>query len=250
MIIAYNSVLDGGILTASGEKSGFPAAYVQHPFLIRRWRSLTNGASSIEWVKFDAGTGAILTLDTVAIIQHNLSATAVVHVQANATDDWTTPAVDIAMGIEDLILGHIAIAHRFVRFTFCDAASVDGYIEIGRIFGCMAYAVEEPIDNSFIDDLYDPSVVTRNESGQVYADLGQVARVYTLSMGTFSDDVRMGLKAVYASVGKSNPLILIPDEHHQDKIPPIYCTITRWPKFTSASAWGWTDGGIELTEAF
>lgn len=251
MRILYQNLADDCAVTASGERSGFPATNVQHPFLIRRWRSLV--VSSEQSLLFDAGSGLTVKADTLAIVQHNLSSTAVVKFQANSIDSWSTPPVDqTAVWSEGIILVNLSAAqdYQLWRVSITDSANPDGYVEIGRIVIALRYQVEELPDSAVELDTIDTTVISKSITRQTYADLGVQARAYTLSMGIMGDTTRQSLAAVYAAVGQHTPVVLVADEKNPTKLPPIYCTMAKTVRYTHAGGWGWRDDGLKFVEEF
>src|SRR4051812_33410514 len=85
---------DATVITASSASTNFPASNLKNTFRSKRWRS--TGVTS-EWVVFDVVTTE--PIDSVVLLWSKedgirLSNTAVVKIQANATNVWTSPAVD------------------------------------------------------------------------------------------------------------------------------------------------------------
>ncbi len=250
MRMLFNNFADVCTLTDSGELSGFPGSNVQHPFLIKRWRSLSTAQ---QWVKFDAGTGATLSIDTAAIVQHNLSAAASIHVQGNATDVWSSPSVDVTAtwnaGIILVDLGAIQ-TYRFWRIYLDDPANTSSYLEVGRMGLYAKYQAQEPPERSIQAGLIDTTVTTFNPSQQSYSDLGVIARTYVIPMGSVKEATRQSLMAIYAAVGQHSPIIIVPDENYQAQLPPIYAQMMKVTTYTNTGDGLWTDDGLQFQEVF
>ena len=226
---------------------GFPASNLQHPHLSKRWRStLLENAAAV----FDAGAGSTVEADLVFIAQHNLTASAVVKVQANDLDDWTTPSVDITLTWAGYILiGYPTLNHRFVRLLVDDPTNEEAYIEIGRA-GAGLYAQLTVKQEGLIDDVEDSTVDEESVTGQPFADLGVISRVYEVPLGTVSLADRNILIALYAAVGKHTPILVLLDETDLVTLPPLYCRLRKNRRLTHAGYTYWDAESLLLKEAF
>ena len=250
MRILWNNLADVCTLTDSGEQSGFPGANVQHPFLIKQLWTLTAAA---QWIKFDAGNGNTLAIDTGAIAQHNISAAASIHLQGNATDVWTAPSVDIvatwSAGIILIDVGSIQ-TYRFWRFYIDDPTNTTGFLKIGRLGLYPKYQAQEPPERSIISGIVDSTVVTFNPSQQTYSDLGTISRTYTIPMGSVKEATRQSLMSIYAAVGQWKPVIIVPDEAYTSQLPPIYAQQMKVTIYTNTGDGLWLDDGLLFQEVF
>jgi len=141
----WQNLFDAATLTASSEDAEFPAENLQERHWTIPWRS--TGCTS-EWVKWDLGSA--LAIKALVIRGHNLTTGATVHIQASATDVWTSPAVDETITITSAMIsaGLISVnwttakTYQWWRLTIVDASNPDGYIELGRLF-CGSYDAPE-----------------------------------------------------------------------------------------------------------
>jgi hypothetical protein len=242
MRILVNDVWKAGTITASTEAAGYPAANSQHVHLSRKWRST---ALTSQWVKVDLG--AAVAADCIAIAGHNLTAAAVVKVQASDTDAWGSPVIDKAGDpLDSVILIPFSLdSRRWWRITVDDSTNPDGYVQLGRIFLCQRYESVEPIAGGFIGSVEDSTVTKDSITGQRFADVGVVRKTYRVTMGTMKNETKEAIDACYAAAGVHQPVIVEP----ADGIARMYATFDGKPQFTAVGAWGWTDGGIEFKEA-
>lgn len=241
MRILYGDLWKGKTLTASSEAAGYPGVNTQHAHLSKVWRTTGKAA---EWIKINAS--AAVSADSIAIVAHNLSASAVVKVQGNATDSWATPALDRNGNPLDPII--------FVPFTLQslqwwrvyieDTSNPASYLQVGRVFLCARWEAVEYIDAGFKPNVEDSSIFVESISGQRFSDLGTRRRVYSFSMGTMKDETKESLETIAASARESEPVIVEP----ADGIDRLYATMKQ-PVFTQAGGWCWTDGGLEFKEA-
>lgn len=251
MRILYDNLADNATVTASGEATNFPASYVQHPHLIKRWRTLS--VADEQWIVFDAGEGSTINADTVAIIQHNLGASAVITIEANSANSWTSAPFSVSAVYTSTMILYNAESnqdYRYWRIGITNTGNADGYLEIGRIGIYDRYQMGRVPDKAVQWGIKDSTVTTRSASQQKYADLGTQARTCTLSMGLMSDAIRQSLLTIYSTVGQHTPVILEVDENQLDKFPPLYCTIEVEPAATHIGSWYWRDTGFTFTEVF
>lgn len=94
-----------------------------------------------EWVKWDLG----IVSDPKAFIfcpklneSLGISTTATIKLQANASDSWTSPAVDITLTHNDNAVSYFASAgiggYRYWRLKVIDKDNANGYIEIAKAY--------------------------------------------------------------------------------------------------------------------
>lgn len=252
--IAYGDQAKLKTLTDSTEALGYPGTNAVHPHLSRVWRTT---AAAAQWIKFDAGVGGVITFDTACIIGHNLTSAAVVSVQTSTADAWAPPDTasrngDPTQAIITVDLGPSPTAVRYARVYIDDAANPAGYLSIGRVFLCTRWE-GDPIDRGFSVAINDTTVITRSLTGQAFADLGVISRIYSLSLGTMQNTTKQSLLTLLQSVGQWDPVVVFPAESTipgaAEGINPIYATMSKSTKFTDAGGWGWTDDGLSFIEA-
>lgn len=251
MRLLYDDLGDEVTISASGEASNFPVTNVQHPHLIKRWRTLSVAAE--QWVLFDAGPGETIDADTAIIAAHNFTPSAVITVEANSADSWASaPYSATAVYTSAMIVVNASTlqSYRFWRIGITDTSNGDDYIEVGRIGLYDRYQLERVPDKAVEWGIRDSTRTTRSVSQQKYADLGTQARTVTLSMGLMSETVRQGLLAAYGVVGQHTPVVLEVDEDELAKFPPLYCTIEVEPRATHMGGWYWRDTGFTFVEVF
>ena len=89
MRIAYTNLIDAGTVgSASTVNLLYPTTNVQNQRLSKRWRITTPTAQTLV-----IDLGSAKSVDTVAVLGHNLSASAAVSVEAHTADSWGTPAL-------------------------------------------------------------------------------------------------------------------------------------------------------------
>ncbi len=252
MKILYNDLWRGKTLTVSSEVVGYLGTNTQHEHLSRKWR--TTGLAA-EWVKIDAGAGLTVTADALSMIDHNLTPSATVRVQANATDAWAAPSLDVLAdpSLNIVLSTFTAQAYRFWRVLIDDPANPDGYVEVGRIYLCLKWEAVEHIDQPLSLGYDDTTLKEQSMTGQVFADIGVRQRLLKFSMGTMLNSTKRALETILGIVRLYDPVVIVFDDAADADgyayVERAYATFTKWIVFTNAGGWLWTDDGIELKEA-
>jgi len=190
----YTNYADDAVVTASSEVASLPAVNVQSMWKSKPWRS--TGCAS-EWIKFDLG--AAPNILAVILTGHNLTSAATVHVQANATDVWTAPSVDITLAWSARDILHLwssAQAFQWWRFTVEDAANPDGFIDLGRVYVGLAPAPDRNF-STYTRQPVDPTVVSESTDGAESFEDKNVFNTYTFEFaGILVDELENLVKAV------------------------------------------------------
>jgi hypothetical protein len=132
--------------TASSEESTDKGVInLKSDIVEKYWQSTGDSA---EWVRFDAGSGETISLDTFALIGHNLSGSATLTLKgygdgsSSAPADWSVVATYATLTVsedpdeENLIWvspTNPSAAYRWWRLDIADPTNADGYIRIGRL---------------------------------------------------------------------------------------------------------------------
>lgn len=224
MILLYKNQLDDHTLQASSEQGNFPAVNLQDPHLVNAWRSNSVDA---QWIKIDAGSGNTITANSVAIAGHNLTASATIKIQANATDAWGGPSIDETVTWDADIMTKLftnSTGYRFWRFYFDDDSNPDGYIEIGRLF--LGTRLQMPKIEPGVDIPYrTTSIVSTSISGESYGDYGVRYRAPGFRFPFLTDAERSSVISMWNEVDRVKPIFLLIWEDSLDVMEPLYCRI-------------------------
>lgn len=165
---------DATTVTVSSEDTNFPASNLKHPFRSKRWRSTD---VSSEWIVFDFQT--IEDVDSVILLWSKedgvqLSGSATLKIQANATNVWTSPAVDQTLTINDTyeIASHYfttAQSYRYWRVVLQDAGNPNGFLELGVAWIGKSLQIENA-QNGFDFTVTDRSKSVVTDFGHIYTD--------------------------------------------------------------------------------
>jgi hypothetical protein len=134
------AALLGNNWTATSTATGdFLANNVNTDIVEQVWRS--NNAPSSQTLTCDTGITQGITIDTIAILNHNLTSSALVQVQGSNDNFATPPSVLYNMTITTLNMFYIApefpkssaSKNRYWRFIIQDSTNPDGFLQIGTI---------------------------------------------------------------------------------------------------------------------
>lgn len=204
------------VVTASSSSSLFPVSNLKHQFRSKRWRS-TDVTS--EWVKFDMLTSE--PVDSVVILWPKedgikLSDSAVVKVQANATNVWTSPAVDETLTIDNTysIASHYFTSdqsYRYWRVVVEDPGNPWGYLELGVVWIGKSLSIQNA-QNGFSYRLLDRSKVTTTDFGHQYVDEYPQSAQLELNYAYLDYDDVQELENAYRVNGNRLPVFVTIDE--------------------------------------
>jgi len=247
MRIIYYNEIDKNTNTANSEDSGHPLENIEDYQLTKTYRSA--GITS-EWVKVDAGTGNTITATCIAILGHNLTSSATIKIQANATDSWAAPTIDYTVTYNSDIMTRYftSASYRYWRYTFADATNSDGYIELGRLFLGTYLQFDDPPKAEMPLQYIDTSTKQFSIKGQVFGDKGIIYKVYNFLFPYWVESVRTSLKTMIDEVNQVKPVVLIPDENNQDKLKPVYAVLNDNLALNHIIAYKW-NGSLAFREA-
>jgi len=239
MRILYDNFATAAATTISvfSENPLFPiATALRAPQLSKIGKTLSDSA---EWIKFDMGSAKACTY--AAIMNHNLTAGATVHLQANATDSWGTPSVDSTMTVADFMILNFTETYRWWRITIADASNPDAEIRIGGIY--IGNHLDMPGFDPVIPIKRDSTgVVNVSQMGQAYGESRLIVKSIQVTFPDVSDANRVLIDALFDSVNIYLPFILLLWESSLDVQPPVYCRIVESFEWTRAAQTGlsWT----------
>jgi len=145
--IASDGITSGNFSSSSDASADKAVINVKSDIIEQYWQS--TGDTS-EWVQWDAGAGKTIIMDTFALLQHNLTTSAVVKLYGYGTSSDSAPGTWVGVSVyatltmpEDqdetnLIWSSPALpvsGFRHWRMTIKDSTNADGYLRIGRLVG-------------------------------------------------------------------------------------------------------------------
>jgi hypothetical protein len=172
-----------------------------------------------EWIKFDLLT--VENIDTVALLwpKENgvtLSSSAVVTVQANATDVWTSPAVDQVLTIDPtytIASNYFTVDQtlRYWRVKIVDPQNFNLFVNLGVMVLGKDIGLQPP-ENGFTFGLTDTSVVTKTAYGHEYVDQYPTTAqmVFNYAYMSYTDSQKLDLS--YRRNGIKTPVFVALDD--------------------------------------
>ena len=204
----------------------------------RRGRTLSK---SNQTFLFDLGTAKAISY--FVLIDHNLTATAVVHLQANATDVWTAPTVDITVTYGTYLLHEFTstTSYRYWRVTIHDTNNTNDYIQFSKIY-LGAYLQLPYMSKEHKIPTVSTSSVDRSNSLQSYGDPGTLYKKASINYKNITNTDRLLIDVALRLTDIYTPLFIIIWEADLTLEPPLYVILTTMPDWTRADQIGlkWT----------
>lgn len=222
-ILDFNYVFQNSTtITATTESPSFPASNLKNQIRAFTWRSYLSTVAQA--VVFDLKTTE--AVDSIAVVFDpflgiKLSDSAVLKIQASATNVWTSPPVDITLTIDNDtgVATHFFTSdqsYRYWRLYIDDPVSAYGYIEIPKVFISKATQLTQGPNAGFKYSVDDQSRSIKTEYGHEYNDIypDKKAMGIDLSVISYSDletlhdvyDVVGNFRAVCVSVDSTEEL--------------------------------------------
>jgi len=207
MRIAYENLINAGTVgSASTVNLLYPTTNIQNQRLSKRWRTTTPTAQTLV-----IDLGSAKSVDTVAVLGHNLSGSAAVSVEAHTADSWGTPALS-SVGLtynSAAILQYwgSAAVFRYWRFTLDDATNSDGYVEAGVLWLGTFLAIDPSSLDSFTVTKKRSDTVTYGRDRQKYATEGVGWREFKLSFPRTGGTALAAIQTMYDTVGNHGSVI-------------------------------------------
>lgn len=251
-IIYWDNLLDDCVLTASTEVTAYEVENLQNIHRVQTWR--TTGITS-ENVVIDAGLGNTIAPASLLISYHNLTSSATVTLQGNATDSWGAPSFSQALTLDynaDTIIVEVtgaSTAYRYWRIVIADTTNTDTYLEIGRIFIGDGLEVDKSASDSF-SEVYKSTTVTQfSFSGQPFSDVGVTYREYDLFFPYWDSDMKDDIHEMFQAVGAHTPVFLTIDKYNTDKLTCVYGVFTGDEVYNYLHNYAWSSS-ITIREVF
>jgi len=234
-----NKFIDATISTWT-ENADYPEANLQDTRLSKVYRSTNDNAQNIV-----ASITAGMTCSYVAIMNHNLTSTATLKIQAMDADsfvdsndqpDWNHASFEETITITDYMIVHNFTEQTYTHWRiYIDDSTTEGYIQIGGVYLGTFLQMPYMAPNQEIG--YNTrSRVSYSESGQVYGDGAYNYREPKIKFSYLNETDRTGMKTMFDEVKIYNPIILIIWES-DTRETPIYCTITKPFKFKRSKSY-------------
>lgn len=167
-------------------------------------------------------------ISKLMIKSHNLTSSAAITLEGNATNAWTAPTYTTAVTYNaDYIYKDLGSAQtfRYWRLSISDASNPDGYIEISKVY--LGGFVQFP---NMRKDQKIPVASTSQSSfsasGQVYGNFGYTYRYGTINFYNITNTERQAINTAFGTIDKVKPFYLLIWESDLLLESPVYCVLT------------------------
>lgn len=220
MIIGYDNKYSLSTLTATNENTAFPVENSQDIRLSRLFKTTDTDTAIV----IDLGEN--LTATRFFLANHNLTSSAVITLEANATDVWTSPSYTntIAYSADMIYKLFSTQTYRYWRLTISDATNTEGIIKFGGIF-LGAYKSITQFSHVLTNDRIDTTVQSRSNSGQVYNDVGYIYEKFDLNFPLITDADKVILED-FIDTNRMKPVYIMLDPDSVTEFKPIYGVIS------------------------
>lgn len=149
-----------------------------------------------------------------------LSSTAEIRVQANATNTWTSPAIDEVVQIDNdyVVATHFFtndVSYRYWRVVIKDPANANLFISLGVVVLGKALDIQDPAVG-FEFQIADTSKVTENLFGNQYVDEYPTKSTLSIKYDLLDYEDARQLQLAYAANGNRKPVFATID--HTDSV--------------------------------
>lgn len=230
--------------TAAGD---FDKSNLTTESIRQAWRS----ANCADWLDIIIKAEIKSRVDTVALLGHNLSPTAIVKVEGNNSNIWIAPPVSVSIPYskKNLVLcQNLGAEYQYYRIRILDPANPCGFVQVGRIIGGRALTLtkEEDITDEFSIETNDLADKIKTEgffrvSNEKVKARSLKAKFSKLSTIQGEDDNYTGLRTMFDLMGTTKPFLTILDRADPsflsiwgqlDKIPTDTFTVNRYVSFS------------------
>ena len=226
--ILYNmDAWDAATITGSSQaNTDLVPANVVHDHVSKMWR--TTGKAS-ENIVFALGSAKKITC--FSMFTFNLTASATVTLQANASNSWGSPsysqALTIATDADGAVLPRSVYfldqTYRYWRVTLADSGNSDSYLQIGRMAAGEYYELTRNINQNFNLTMFDPSEGDRVPGRQTFFRNRNRYRRATVRYNLQSQTQTDKLSAIMLKTGNSRPIVLALDPTDRPSKDSMYC---------------------------
>ncbi len=203
------------VVTASTEDTNFPASNLKNPLRSKRWRSTSDTTQSVvfDFVTTEEVNSVILLWPKEDGIR--LTDSAVLKIQANATNVWTAPSVDETLTIDNdysMASHHFTTdkSYRYWRVTITDPTNPWEYVELGQVWIGKSLDIENA-QNGFKYSLLDRSITVSTKFGHKYVDeYPQTATLQFDYKNMDYEDIQI-LENAFRTNGNRKPVVMVLD---------------------------------------
>lgn len=232
MRILYDNKIIDAVLSAINVNPNFPAANIQDTRLAKFFKASIDGTVRII-------IDGLITATDIAILGHNLPEGTITRIEANNTDEWSTPAFSQSLTWRSNII-HGNFNSKTYPFwsVFIDdfGSGAEDFAKVGSLFLGTGITLPGMKPNQSI-----PYATTSRSSigfsGQAYGDQGYRFREFKVNFNGMTNDQKSAIQTMFDMVENTKPVVLLIWESDLDFEPPMYCIIDEkdlgWKKISS-----------------
>lgn len=214
-LVDFNYVFESETdIFVSSTSTDFPKDHFKEYIRSKVFR--TSAVTGTQYVTFDLKT--IEEIDTFTMFPHPMegfkfSTGAVIKLQANATNEWSSPAVDITVSVdeESEVISHFFNTdqtYRYWRIAVTDSLNAYGYLEFGKIFLGKKLVLSRVPSIGFTLKTEDQSRVSNTAYGHKYFDIYPNIRTIEVELTLMDEQDAYKWLDSFDRVGRVNPVLL------------------------------------------
>jgi len=259
MLILSKKNIDNAVITASTEHASYKFSDAFKDTRRSRYGRTTSVASQY----IDIDMVDLYAVDYFALIDDNLTDTAIITLSGNSVNDLLNPVVvytitdktwtklsDIADATltefelsdengdyivdenDNYIVGYTSFSeYRYWRLSIHDPDNTDTYLKISKMFLDSGTAMPSMTKNQKIP-VASTSTISENPSGQCYADAGYFYKYGTINFPFVDKDEKETIETFFRENDKYSGVLIAVWESITDEEPPIYSRITTDMEFS------------------
>lgn len=188
-LLAHSNAVDAATLSGGSWNATYPLNNLKTRYLTQAART-TNAAEASTIIILDLG--ATKSIGCLGLVRTNLTANATIQIQANTSNAWTTPLLDIlpfkvyAAG-GDYFQHFGNSAYRYWRVLISDTANAAGFVSIGRLFLGPLFVPTIPNDFNPTLQIESQSQAVMSLGGQEYFESRPNRRVWKFNWSWLPD---------------------------------------------------------------
>jgi hypothetical protein len=165
-----------------------------------------------------------ITASYFALLNHNLTSSAVIKIQGNDSNVWTSPSLDLTLTYADYIMieSFTEATYSYWRISLTDPDNPDGFIRLGGAY--LGDFIQMP--GMKIDQQINDETTTKSDystSRQLYADIGIDFKDFTVNFPYITKSQRDSIRTMWSTVGLHSPVIVLIWENYLTMQLPLYC---------------------------
>lgn len=206
MIILWDNKAETAAVSVTSENPNYPKENLQDTRLAKRFRTTQDSAQRIVF----GAAAANITATYAVVLGHNVSDSATINIEGNATDSWGSPTFSQAMTKQgDVYIAEFtSAAFDFWSIEIDDPTNPDNHIEVGFVFigislqmPAMAPTQEMPYNTASENSV--------SNSGQLYGNEKYNFRANKIVSPHATNVQRTSIKTVFDTIKNIKPFILI-----------------------------------------